>query len=171
MDEITKAYLAGCLDCDGWFTIKRSTYALRVRGDATQAVYSERIGLKQVTEDVPRLLCDSFGGYLRMEKPSAKNGKPLWAWSVSDRKAIGCVNALLPYLRVKRQQAEVLLALRGLKELPRVQRGTFAMTNQWGSTSQMPRRFVDPEVITRKEGLFNHIKSLNDSRPTKPRLI
>lgn len=171
MDETLKAYLAGCLDCDGWFTIKRSTYAMRVRGDASQAVYSERIGLKQVTADVPTLLHEHFGGYLRTEKPSTKNGQPLWAWSVSDLKAIACAEMLMPYLRVKARQAAILLELRQLKGAPRIQSGTFTMKCRWGQNVVMPRRIVAPHVIARKDALFNAIKAINDSRPTKPRLV
>lgn len=171
MDETLKAYLAGCLDCDGWLTIKRNTYAMRVRGDASQPVYGERVGLKQITPDVPALLREYFGGYLRTEKPSVKNGRPLHSWSATDKQAIECVSSLLPYMRVKRQQAEILLQLRALKVAPRTRSGTFTMTNRWGDEVVMPRRVVAPDVMAEKERLFNLIKSLNDGRPTKPRLV
>ena len=165
------SYLAGCLDCDGWFTIKRSTYAMRVTKDAGQPVYSERIGLKQVTPEVVDLLHEYFGGYRRIEKPSAKNGKPLYAWSVSDRNAIICAEAVLPYLKVKAKQAHLLVELRVIKGQARVQSGTYEMVNRWGSSVTMPRRIVSADAIAAKEKLFNEIKSLNDSRPTHPVLV
>lgn len=152
-----KAYLAGCLDCDGYFTIKKSTYAMRVTGDAKNPVYSEKIGLKQVTPDVVELLSQYFKGYRRIEKPSARNGKPLHAWSVTDLQAITCVQTLLPYLKVKHQQAELLMELRKSKEVTKHYRIV-------GSN-------VSPEQAARRESLFNEIKQLNDTRPTKPRLV
>lgn len=157
MSELIKAYLAGCLDCDGYFTIKRSTYAMRVRNDASCPVYSEKIGLKQVTPDVVELLYANFKGYKRIEKPSAKHGKPLFAWSVTDLQAVACIRSLLPYLQVKRLQAETLLVLRESKERTK--------------HTRLPGSNVSPEERALREYLFNNVKRLNDSRPTKPRLV
>ena len=171
MNETTKAYLAGCLDSDGYFTIKRSTYHLRVRRDATQPVYSEKIGLKQVTEYVPRLLHESFGGYYRIEKPSTKNGKPLHSWTVTDRKAIECVTALLPYLHVKREQAELLVELRRLKGLPRKVIGVHERPSRWGKMVKWPHRIVAPEVVAQKDKLFDKIHSLNCINNPNPTML
>ena len=156
-----KAYLAGCLDSDGYFSIKRSSYHMRVRGDSGQLVYSERIGLKQVSEHVPSLLHKYFGGYYRIDKPSSRHGKPLYAWSVTDRKAISCVTILLPYLRVKKAQAELLIELRRLKSLPWKVIGTVARPNRWGKLVDWPHRIVDPEVIRQKDILFDKMHRLN----------
>jgi hypothetical protein len=109
------AYLAGAIDSDGTIGIKKSTYAMRVRGDATQAVYSERVALRQVTPEITTLLRDTFGGSLYVTKPSAKNGRPLYSWAATDRKAFDCLVALLPFLLVKKQQAENAVALRKIK--------------------------------------------------------
>ena len=172
MDETIKAYLAGILDADGYFTIKRSTYHMRVRGDATQAIHSEKVGIKQVQPEAIDLLCEYFGGSRRIEKPSAKHGKMLHAWSVTDKKAVEVVNTLLPYLRIKRRQAELLLDLRESKARQnRIVIGTFSMVNRWGQTVDMPRRIVDPDEIAKRDKLTSEIKKLNDSRPTQPRLI
>ncbi len=115
MDSEILAYLAGCIDCDGCIGIRRSTYAMRRRIDTFQPVYSERVMLKQVTAEVPSLLHDYFGGYLGVTKPSATYGRPLHSWEVSDRRAADLLVAVLPYLRVKRAQAENCLVLRELK--------------------------------------------------------
>ena len=166
-----RAYIAGCLDCDGSFGIKRSTYAMRVRGDAGQPIFSERILFAQVKPEVPMLLKELFGGSHGIDKSRTANSKPIHRWYITDRQAVECVNAVLPYLRIKKQQAELLLKLRELKELPRVQSGTFIMKNRWGYNVTMPRRVVSPEVIHEKEILFNKIKSLNDVRAKQPQLI
>lgn len=116
MDTHVLAYLAGCMDSDGSFGIKRSTYQMRVRGDATQATYSERIDLRQVTTQVPYLLRETFGGYVLMEKPGTDNSKPGFAFHASDLNASKACELLLPYLRIKRRQAEILLELRATKD-------------------------------------------------------
>lgn len=114
-NDCTLAYLAGAMDSDGFFTIRRDTYHKRVRKDASNPVYCERMGLKQVTPDIPNLLRDTFEGHLYQHKAQRENGKPLWVWIATDLRASNVAKALLPYLRVKRRQAELLLELRESK--------------------------------------------------------
>jgi len=117
MQKLTLAYLAGAMDSDGCFGIKRSTYHMRVRKDATNPTFSERLLFKQVTPQVPELLSQVFGGTVRQEKPSCmKNGRPLHSWTITDKKAAAACRQLLPYLRVKRRQCELLLELRKTKD-------------------------------------------------------
>lgn len=115
-EPITLAYLAGAMDSDGYFSIKRSTYHMRVRKDASNPVYSEVMGLHQVTLDIPHLLRDYFGGTLYQAPPQTPNSKPLYRWRGSDLNAARAAAALLPYLRVKRRQAELLCELRESKK-------------------------------------------------------
>ena len=115
-NKLILSYLAGAMDSDGHFSLKRSTYAMRKRGDATQPTYSEALGLKQVTPEIPRLLRETFGGTLYLEKPSTKNGRPLWSWSITARAAAKVCSALLPFIVVKKRQVETLLELRASHE-------------------------------------------------------
>ena len=116
------AYLAGAIDSDGTIGIKRSTYGVRVLKNSKQPTYSERIALRQVTPQIPKMLKRAFGGSLYLMRPSAKNGRPLWAWQVSDVKALAAARALLPHLRVKRSQAINLIGLRKVKDASRAWR-------------------------------------------------
>lgn len=116
MNDTLLAYLAGAMDSDGYFSIKKSTYAMRVRKDATNAVYSERCGLKQTTAVVPELLKECFGGVLSLHRPATPNSKPMHGWQGTDLVAAKCAAALLPYLRIKRRQAELMLELRESKQ-------------------------------------------------------
>lgn len=110
------SYCAGLIDADGCIGIKRSTYSMRVTGDATQPTYSERIHIRQVEKAGLTLLAETFGGNIRTEDPSAKRGKPLYTWGQTDAKAAQTLLALLPFLRIKRKQAENCLGLRKVKE-------------------------------------------------------
>lgn len=109
------AYLAGCIDSDGTIGVKKSTYSMRVTGDSGAATYSERVALRQTSPIVATMLRDCFGGSLYMTKPSVPNGKPLYSWAATDLRAVACIKALLPYLRIKRAQALNCLALRATK--------------------------------------------------------
>lgn len=120
--RVTLAYCAGVVDSDGTIGIKRLTYAMRVVGDAKQPTYAARICVRQVTRDAVDVLAATFGGTVRTCKPSSPNGRPLFEWCVMDRIAGAALEQLLPYLRIKRAQAENCLALRRLIEESKRQR-------------------------------------------------
>ena len=109
------AYLAGAMDSDGCLTIKRSTYHQRVRGDAKNPVYQEKLHLRQTTPHVPDLLKDVFGGAIRTESPRTPNSKPMMCWECSDKQAATATQLLLPFLRIKKPQALLILELRETK--------------------------------------------------------
>lgn len=103
---INLAYAAGVIDSDGYIGVNRSTYAMRVRGDATQAIYQPRIMVKQVVPAAIELLHEMFNGYVSKAPPTAELGRFLFTWEVHSAKAGSACEALLPYLRIKRAQAE-----------------------------------------------------------------
>lgn len=109
------AYCAGVIDSDGTIGIKRSTYGMR-HDNGGQPTYSERVCVKQVEPDAVELLHRLFGGYRFVSRASATRGRPLEGWQVTDVKAATALRALLPYLRIKRRQAENCLVLRALKD-------------------------------------------------------
>lgn len=169
-DELTLAYLAGCLDSDGYFTIKRSTYHVRVRGDARVPTFSERIGLKQVTPVVADLLKSTFGGTRAIEKPPALKGKPLHIWQVTDKQAFLVAETLLPHLRIKKEQASLILDLRQLKGLPRSGLIVVEHLDRWGRMRAFRTHVMSPEDVAARQSLFEQIKALNDGRPLQAKL-
>jgi hypothetical protein len=138
MDETTLAYLAGAMDSDGSFGIKRHTYAMRIRGDASQPVYSERASLKQVTPEIPHLLKDTFGGRCAPQNASSKNGRPLWGWDATDVIAATAAKRLLPFLRVKKPQAELMLELRRTKTDDRYKQIAYWFEQEHPGWRQLP---------------------------------
>jgi hypothetical protein len=116
------AYCAGVVDSDGTIGIRRLTYSMRIKKDSKQPTYSARICVRQVTDEAVRLLAVTLGGTVTISKPSLANGRPLFQWEVKDAIAESALNALLPFLRIKRAQAENCLALRRLVAQSKVQR-------------------------------------------------
>lgn len=158
------AYLAGAMDSDGSIGVRRSTYAKRVTGDARAPVYSERIVLKQVTPEIPTLLKETFGGSLMLQSGSAVRGRPLYYWEATNQVASSALAVLLPYLRIKRQQAENCLALRASKDRPRSETHVLrapAMSNaRWGET-MIARREVSSATLAERESIYLRAKELN----------
>lgn len=110
------AYCAGVLDSDGTIGIRRSTYSMRVVKDSEQATYSERLSVKQVEPQAVSLLWSLFGGSLYVQRGSVKNGRALHSWTITDLRAARCLRLVLPYLRIKREQAINCLNLRDVKD-------------------------------------------------------
>lgn len=163
-DAAIAAYLAGAFDSDGSIGIRRSTYAQR-KGEAGAPVYAERICLKQVTPQIPDLLRETFGGSLMLQKPSTTKGRPLHYWEATNRVATEALRVMLPYLRIKRVQAETCLALRASKDLPRdeqrVQNVEPGISRaRWGDTA-IRRWVVAPHVLAERERLYLLVKELN----------
>ena len=154
MKKLDLAYLAGVLDSDGTIGIKRSTYAMRVRKDATQAVYSERIHIRQVTPEALDVFVEVFGGRLNKAKPSAPNGRELFTWGVTDKKAVTVLRALLPFLRIKRSQAINCLALRALKATSAKERVAKGRGHVGASVRSL-------DMTNRMEARFARAKALN----------
>lgn len=157
------AYLAGAMDSDGSIGIRRSTYAAR-HGNGRQATYSERIGLKQVTPHIPELLKESFGGSLMMQRPSTANGRPLYYWEATNVVASDALALMVPFLRIKREQAENCLALRASKNRPRAQTHVHreAVASATGTGTHMIRRMeVSGETLAEREAIYLQAKALN----------
>src|SRR3990167_2009302 len=152
------------MDADGFFTVKRNTYGVRVLKDCGNPTYCERVGIKQVQKEAIELIYKHFGGCFRIEKPSAKNGKPLFCVHLSNQKAHKFIKAIIPYLRIKKVQATLLLELRKSIDAPRRGCRKIVRLNRWGFKSEFKQSFVDDETIRFRECILTKIKSLNDSR-------
>lgn len=153
-DDVRLAYLAGAIDADGTIGIRRSTYAMRKRGDASVPIYSERIALRQVTPMIPQLLQQTFGGSLYITKPSIARGRPLHSWAATDLKAATALVLLRPFLRIKAPQADNAIDLRRVKERSRelmVARGR-------GHMGSAPR---DDNITATMDHLYVQAKELN----------
>jgi hypothetical protein len=146
LDELEIAYLAGVIDSDGYITIKAARY--HTQNPRWNPSYQEIIGLKQVSPIVPDMLYDEFGGYRGIGKSYSKGAQVQHIWQVTCAKAEYCAKILLPYLRIKRRQAEILLKLRETKQL----------------AYRAPHHSIDPDEMEFRQLLLEEIRSLNDSR-------
>lgn len=114
MQTTDMAYAAGVLDSDGYMGITRN----RSIGMVSR-LYRPRIVLKQVTPEAVELIDSLWPGHRRMTKSQSENGRPLYTWLRHSRAAGETLEDLLPYLRIKRAQAENIIEVcRILQESP-----------------------------------------------------
>lgn len=162
MDELLLSYLAGIMDGDGYFTIKRNTYAIRVTKDSKNPSYSEKVGIKQVVPDAIKIIHGNFGGYYFEEKQN--KGKNLFGVQLSNLKANFFIRAIFPYLILKKKQASILLKLRDLIQKGKTKKIISIHKDRWGKDTKFTRYCLSDEEILERELLIKELKDLNDSR-------
>ena len=171
MKKIELAYIAGIMDADGFFTISKSTYAIRVTKDSKNPTYSERIGIKQVNSEAIQIIYDNFGGYFRIEKPSTVNGKPLYAVELRNIKANTFLNAIYPYLKIKKKQADILIQLRQSLSEGKKQKIKIMQKDRWGNMREFTKYTVSKKQVEFRESLINQLNQINDIRQYKFSLV
>ena len=101
--ETELAYLAGIVDGEGSIGAHwRSHSSVNIQVNI-------QVGMTQV--GAVELFVKVFGGHIHIEKRVTKSGKPIYKWRLNCRKAADCLEKLLPYLIIKREQARDAIAL------------------------------------------------------------
>lgn len=162
-NEIILAYLAGFVDGEGSLMIRKNNYRITnpKYGDCKNPQYSPRVGVKNTCEEPLVLLKETFGGHLQLNKkiyPSVsgfKSNKPLYVYNAEHNIAYSIVKTLLPYLIVKKKQAETLLKLRDSKK--------DATKNRDKTDKGFHGKAYRQESISDFEELYQEVKRLNGS--------
>lgn len=119
------AYCAGVIDSDGSIGIKYSNVKQN-----ESAKCQEVITLKQVKTEAVKLFSKLFGGSIFHLKKEG-NHQDQVGWIKTCGPAVQVVKLLLPYLKIKRKQAQNLVKLYNLKQKSRSSpRGPILMTPQ-----------------------------------------
>lgn len=160
-DPSTLAYLAGIIDADGCIRVSRE----KPYNNRATPGYHARVHVRMVERQAVDLLGETFGGHIWKQKPSLERGRPLYVWDISDLKAQHALEALLPYLRVKRAQAENALALRRLRGESRSHRtkvtGQKVMVGQYGQIITTPITCLSDEFVAKCDAFWQRSKELN----------
>ncbi len=100
----TLAYLAGVIDSDGCITIKRR----RVKTAAAWN-FQNCIFVRQVTSEAVNLCQETFGGRINLRPSGTPGGRDLYHWEADRKRAVDVAKQLLPYLRIKKRQAQIVI--------------------------------------------------------------
>ena len=155
------AYIAGILDGEGYIGIKKSPPPK----DGVSPRYSARIQVRMVDEDAVAFIAHTLGGNYYRENPHADRGRPLFCFQASDRKAENILRAVLPWLRVKRHNALVVLEFRDLKANGHKHRtkpvGQKTMPHWTGKLLTVTVHAYSDEFLAMCETLYLRCKALN----------
>jgi hypothetical protein len=162
------AYLAGVIDSDGTIGIGIDRH--RGRTTQEQTVKSPRffefIACSQMETEALELMVSTFGKKIYNRKPRGNSKTGMFCWSLNNIHACTAISALLPYLRIKRRQAEIVLKLRSIKDRGRIANTeqterTYTYKGRWGNRWTQCRRMLKPEVIAEYEELARQTRALN----------
>lgn len=108
--DVDLAYAAGLIDGEGCIQICKHRHSKYLVG------YHYELTVRVAMADAEPILWlkQTFGGSL-LYSPKKGNNKGMYRWSVSPRLAVKCLNAILPYLKAKRTQAEIALEFQKIK--------------------------------------------------------
>ena len=163
MKQTDLAYIAGIIDGEGYVGIKKSK-AYACQGRQTPG-YTARIQVRMVDEPAIKFLAETLGGWYYKEKPHSAKGRPLYCYQASDKVAEAILRTLLPFLRVKRVQAETVIALRDLKKESAKHRtkvtGTRRFPNRVGTVRTVKSMCFSDEFVAQLESLWLRCKQLN----------
>lgn len=149
---ISTAYCAGLIDGEGCIRVKRCQPYKHLTGRVNYA-YNVTIHVRMV---------ESGASYPEKAQPKRR---PLFCWQATDAMAEAVIASVLPYLRVKRQQAENALALRLLQRETKKHRtkitGYRNFPNRYGTVRMVPNLAYTDEYIAACESLYQRSKTLN----------
>lgn len=97
------AYTAGIVDGEGCITILN-------KWDSRSKTYDKvQVDVTNTNEWICQWLKMQFGGVVRMCKPHKSNWKPTFKWILEGDKAMAFLRLILPYLNIKKPNAEVAI--------------------------------------------------------------
>jgi hypothetical protein len=161
MTDVELAYAAGIVDGEGYVGIKKA----KIRPGCNTPGYHARIQIRMVDEAAIRFVSELLGGWYYQEKPHSDNGRPLFCFQASDQAAEQILAKLLPFLRVKKLNAETVLQLRELQhEGPKHRTkvtGYRNFPNKYGTARRVPNLSYSDEYVAQCEALYVRCKELN----------
>jgi hypothetical protein len=143
-DPLVLAYLAGVIDSDGYVTIQRTRHAGRT-------YYGARIGVSGTRRQPHDLAASLWGGTVSRYTPKNLRHRAQFQWSRSGVAAATAINEVLPFLRVKAEQARIALELNEHLELGR-------------AVDPYPWFGPDYDAAVHAEELVAEIRPLNQDR-------
>jgi hypothetical protein len=113
MSKLTASYIAGYLDGEGYFGITKNRYnhKRKTKGYFYRAI----IKATSIDPEIINWLQESFGGWKNKRKFEG-NQKDAYTWEFCGTGLIPFIRKIVPYLKIKKEQAQTILKAQKLKE-------------------------------------------------------
>ena len=131
------AWAAGFFDGEGHIGTAKNGRTLQLR-----------VSCGQVIREPLERFQEMYGGSLWKQKSRNSNWADAWIWQTQTGRAADMLRLMLPFLTVKRAQAELALELQATMQ-----------------SHDGPRRVLTPEQIAKREDIAARIKALNKVGP------
>ena len=105
MKKTDLAYTAGIIDGEGCILISKA----RRQKSRSGYVYGLTVSVNSTDEWLCQWLKFSFGGSITLKKHYRENESLLWIWAVRSNQAVAFLKLVLPYLYLKKPQAELAI--------------------------------------------------------------
>src|SRR5205807_7611595 len=100
--EMDKKYIAGIFDGEGWVRISRQKHP-----KYNHIRYQLYTGVNMVCPDVVSALHKQFGGTFSISPRRKNTHRTLFVWVTSGHGSVRFLKTILPYLRIKKVEAEL----------------------------------------------------------------
>jgi len=109
-DPVDLAYAAGIMDGEGTIGITEVKADGKRRKSPTIRAY---IAVVMTDPVIPAWFAQMFGGTINTYPPRRQGHKPATHWRISGGRAEDVCRAILPYLKLKQEQAKLVIEFRG----------------------------------------------------------
>ena len=144
LDELTKAWMAGLFDGDGFVACYKSN------GKYPQ--YKTQAGVVNIDRQALMLFYTHYSGAIRYRKQTSVKHQLRSDWRVSGRKMREFLKDMAPYSVIKKQR--IALTLEFLQ----------GIGNNGGNGKGKGRRSLSPEEIKRRDGIIKKVKELQSHK-------
>lgn len=104
--DTDKAYIAGLIDGESTITIGRRRHGKKSK---SPWYYQPIISMGNTNRAIVDFIAERYSGWVMARKPSNEKYKEWYQWFIRRDSMIGFLQDILPYLRLKRPQAEIVL--------------------------------------------------------------
>lgn len=164
--ETVYAYIAGIVDGEGYIGIKKGLPSSINKMRSPK--YEARISIAMTDREAITLIERTFGIYCSTRLRSKRNAlhKPCYQFDVTNQRVGTILRSVLPYLRIKREQALTVIAFCELRSLSRSFRTKAIGTFRWSAGSRKPGSSyrtlgLSDNYLAECESAYQHCLSMN----------